>query len=194
VGVQVAKRRDVKRLILEAARKRFLADGFRKTTIEAIASDFSVSKKTVYKLFDSKEAIWVGLVHQDALMMVEYLKTHLSPTLPPLTRLEKLIVYYLKRLGTGAKKTNKKYTDNENENLTQRLREEALQQAFPILVEELICEAQTDTEKEKEVPTRRSMLLTAMVVGAVTGAAFHTPLDNEQIATITSTIHKMVAQ
>lgn len=190
----MAKRRDVKRLILEAARKRFLADGFRKTTIEAIASDFSVSKKTVYKLFDSKEAIWVGLVHQDALMMVEYLKTHLSPTLPPLTRLEKLIVYYLKRLGTGAKKTNKKYTDNENENLTQRLREEALQQAFPILVEELICEAQTDTEKEKEVPTRRSMLLTAMVVGAVTGAAFHTPLDNEQIATITSTIHKMVAQ
>jgi AcrR family transcriptional regulator len=47
----------LKKRILDAATKRFLNFGFSKTTIDEIASDIGISKKTLYKIFPSKEAL-----------------------------------------------------------------------------------------------------------------------------------------
>jgi AcrR family transcriptional regulator len=43
--------------IIEAATNRFMDTGFNKVTMDEIASDVGMSKKTVYKFFPSKEAL-----------------------------------------------------------------------------------------------------------------------------------------
>lgn len=43
--------------IIEAARRRFFQFGLRKVTMDEIASDLAISKKTLYKHFDSKETL-----------------------------------------------------------------------------------------------------------------------------------------
>lgn len=52
---------ETKRVILEAARTRFLHYGFRKTTIDEIAADAGVGKGTVYLYFGGKEDILTTL-------------------------------------------------------------------------------------------------------------------------------------
>src|SRR5581483_1152055 len=49
--------RETRDAILEAARRRFLADGFAPTTIAAIAADVGVSVDTIYKSFGGKPGL-----------------------------------------------------------------------------------------------------------------------------------------
>jgi len=49
--------------ILEAATERFMDAGFYKVTMDEIASDLRMSKKTVYKFFPSKETLLKAIVH-----------------------------------------------------------------------------------------------------------------------------------
>ncbi len=44
-------------IILTQAREKFMRDGFSKTTVEDIAKDLRMSKKTIYKYFPSKEKL-----------------------------------------------------------------------------------------------------------------------------------------
>lgn len=48
---------ELKSRILEAARQYFFANGFSKTTMEEFAQSMGMSKKTIYKLFPSKDDI-----------------------------------------------------------------------------------------------------------------------------------------
>jgi AcrR family transcriptional regulator len=52
--------------VLDAAERRFLADGFGATTISAIASDAGVSVETIYKRFGNKASL-VAAIHQRGL-------------------------------------------------------------------------------------------------------------------------------
>jgi len=47
----------MKSRIIDAAKKRFFNYGYRKATMDEIASDIGISKKTLYKYFGSKEAV-----------------------------------------------------------------------------------------------------------------------------------------
>jgi AcrR family transcriptional regulator len=49
--------------IIDAASDRFMDAGFYKVTMDEIASDLRMSKKTVYKSFPSKEALLKAIVH-----------------------------------------------------------------------------------------------------------------------------------
>jgi AcrR family transcriptional regulator len=49
--------------IIEAAQKRFFAHGFTKVTVDEISTDLRMSKKTLYKIFPSKEAIMREVIH-----------------------------------------------------------------------------------------------------------------------------------
>ena len=55
---------ETRRAILEAARKRFLHYGFKKTTIDEIASDAGIGKGTVYLHFETKEALLLTLARE----------------------------------------------------------------------------------------------------------------------------------
>ena len=56
--------RQTRDAILEAARQRFLTDGFAPTTIATIASDVGVSVDTIYKSFGSKPGLVRGICQQ----------------------------------------------------------------------------------------------------------------------------------
>ncbi len=55
---------DVRQRILEAAEQRLWHYGFKKTTIDEIASDAGVGKGTVYLYFDGKEEIGLAIVSE----------------------------------------------------------------------------------------------------------------------------------
>jgi AcrR family transcriptional regulator len=48
--------------ILESAQDKFFSLGFTKVTVDEIAEDLGMSKKTIYKFFPSKEDIMLGIV------------------------------------------------------------------------------------------------------------------------------------
>ncbi|MCH8112342.1 MAG: helix-turn-helix transcriptional regulator, partial [Proteobacteria bacterium] len=51
-----------KELIIDAARTLFLKLGFGATSMDAIAAEAGVSKRTVYSHFQNKEALFAGIV------------------------------------------------------------------------------------------------------------------------------------
>src|SRR6202046_636625 len=50
--------------IISAAIEEFLADGFDATSMDRVAARASVSKRTVYNHFPSKEALFAAILHQ----------------------------------------------------------------------------------------------------------------------------------
>ena len=50
--------------ILEAATHLFLAEGYRSTTIEAVAGRAGISKRTFYHRFEDKSALFAAVVHE----------------------------------------------------------------------------------------------------------------------------------
>ncbi len=57
---------DKKMRILDCAKNRFARFGFRKTTVDEIAEEVGISKRTLYELFESKEKILAELVMTEA--------------------------------------------------------------------------------------------------------------------------------
>ncbi len=55
---------ELKQAIAELAYSKFSHHGFKKVSVDEIAAELCISKKTVYKYFESKEAILEELVNQ----------------------------------------------------------------------------------------------------------------------------------
>ncbi len=189
---------DVRKSILESARSRFLTDGLKKTTMEQIARDRRISKKTLYEHFRSKDEIWRELIVIESRKSCEYLKTHLPTDLSPLYRLERLIGYYVRRRVLN--QSNVPATvrlsaplpaivPDSADDTSKQLREEALQQAFPTLVAELITVAQATDE----VVPGEAGLLAEMVVGAVIATATSPKYSNDCINLLTTRIRTMLS-
>lgn len=66
----VTRAENIRQSILDVSYREFAVHGFKKVTIDEIASELSISKKTVYKVFSSKEEILrqVVLAKMDALL------------------------------------------------------------------------------------------------------------------------------
>lgn len=58
----IEEQRDLRSRIMAAAEAAFVAQGFRLTTMDTVARDARCSKKTVYKLFSSKEELFQELL------------------------------------------------------------------------------------------------------------------------------------
>jgi len=73
--------------ILKAAGERFMVDGLRRTSIEAIASQSGVSRPTVYAHFASKEEIFRTLVAEMHDARLEAMGAAIDPSAPIADRL-----------------------------------------------------------------------------------------------------------
>ncbi|HRI46417.1 MAG TPA: TetR/AcrR family transcriptional regulator [Ignavibacteriaceae bacterium] len=63
-----------KKKIIDYARERFLTDGFYKISMDEISKELKISKKTIYKHFESKDV----LVHESIFSFVKNLSSKIS--------------------------------------------------------------------------------------------------------------------
>lgn len=87
---------DVRQKILDAARERLWHYGFKKTTMDEIASDAGVGKGTVYLYFESKEDIGLAIIGQykeDSLHVIRAIAEDAAKT--PTQKLTEMLQYPL---------------------------------------------------------------------------------------------------
>ena len=85
---------DVRQKILDAAEQRLWHYGFKKTTIDEIASDAGVGKGTVYLYFDGKEEIGLAIVSEYKRRNLEQIELIANdPEKSPTEKLTRMLQY-----------------------------------------------------------------------------------------------------
>lgn len=77
--------------ILDAAKARFERFGVKKTTMDEIAKDVGISKKTVYELFKSKEDLFISVFIREALKSRALVLERLADVEDPLEQIEEVL-------------------------------------------------------------------------------------------------------
>jgi len=77
--------------VLSLAKKRFERFGFTKTTVDEIARDASISKRTLYKEFENKEKILEELFMFEALSVRKTVLNQINKVIDPQEKLETYI-------------------------------------------------------------------------------------------------------
>ncbi len=89
---------DLKNDILDAAKKRFDRFGFKKTTLDEIAKDLKISKKTIYEYFTDKEDLFISLFIAETLTARNKIFEGLDEVTSPIEKLkaalDRGIVYF----------------------------------------------------------------------------------------------------
>lgn len=76
--------------IIRSAEERFFEDGYRKVTMDEIASDLGISKKTLYKYFSGKESIATAVIEKIHLHIVSFLEEFNRDIPDPVERFEQV--------------------------------------------------------------------------------------------------------
>ena len=96
----VVVKEEVRTHIVGIARRIFTSCGFRKTTMEEIASASQMGKSSVYYYFKSKEDIFRAVVEFEAIMLKERLNRVISKNSLPSERLKAYILFRLHHVKT----------------------------------------------------------------------------------------------
>lgn len=97
--IRERKRRETQQRIAETALRLFLANGYTNTTLDTIAADAGISRRTFFTHFKSKDDIILfGLAADWAELMTDLLKT--SPDVAPLDAVRDAMVERIERYTT----------------------------------------------------------------------------------------------
>ncbi len=91
--------------IIEAAADRFMVAGLYKVTMDEIASDLRMSKKTVYKFFPSKEALLKAIVHN----MLKKVESKVQGIITSDTPIEEKLTTLITFVGTLMRKLSRPF-------------------------------------------------------------------------------------
>jgi AcrR family transcriptional regulator len=95
-GLRERKRRETRRRIAEAGQRLFLANGYDRTTLDAIAVEAGISRRTFFSYFKSKDEILLFWQEQrSAGVFAELLET--SPDVAPLDAVRDVMVKHVSR-------------------------------------------------------------------------------------------------
>lgn len=83
-------RNEMKKTILEHAKKKFFKHGFKKVTMDEIAADLQISKKTIYENFQTKQILVESVIESQLLGVMETYKVILDAPLDFIEKLYKL--------------------------------------------------------------------------------------------------------
>lgn len=98
-GVRERKRRETRQRIAETALRLFLADGYENTTLDAIAENAGISRRTFFSYFKSKDELVIVWQNASwASLYEDLLKT--SPDTQPLEAVRDLMVKHSTRYTT----------------------------------------------------------------------------------------------
>jgi AcrR family transcriptional regulator len=86
------KMKEAKDRLLEIAKERFERFGFKKTTMDEIAMDARVSKKTIYENFKNKEDLFAALFMKEALAARKYVLKELAKYTDPLEKIKEYLL------------------------------------------------------------------------------------------------------
>jgi TetR/AcrR family transcriptional regulator, mexJK operon transcriptional repressor len=86
--------------ILAAARELFLADGFDRSSVDAVAARAGVSKRTVYDYFGDKEALLLAVVESTGESLIVAIRRAIEDTLMDVADLQGALVTFLMRIAT----------------------------------------------------------------------------------------------
>jgi len=93
------KRRETRQRIAEVGQRLFLANGYEGTTLDAIAAEAGISRRTFFSHFKSKDDIILFWQDADsATLIADLLKT--SPDVPPLDAVRDVMVKHIARYTT----------------------------------------------------------------------------------------------
>ena len=93
-GTRSRKRRETRQRIAETGLRLFLADGYEGTTLDAIAAQAGISRRTIFLHFKSKDDILFAWQEAGwASLYADLLKT--SPDVPPLEAVRDLVLSYI---------------------------------------------------------------------------------------------------
>jgi len=84
--------------LLSLAKKRFERFGFNKTTVDELARDASISKRTLYQEFENKEKILEELLMFEALSVRKAILNQINKVIDPTEKLQTFIRLALKYL------------------------------------------------------------------------------------------------
>ena len=98
-GLRERKRRETRQRIAEVGQRLFLASGYESTTLDDIAAEAGISRRTFFSYFKSKDDIILFWQNADsARLMADLLKT--SPDVPPLDAVRDVMVEHIARYTT----------------------------------------------------------------------------------------------
>ncbi|MGQ2995823.1 TetR/AcrR family transcriptional regulator [Variovorax sp.] len=93
-GLRERKRRETRQRIAEVGQRLFLANGYESTTLDAIAAEAGISRRTFFSYFKSKDEIIVFWQQTgSASLYADLLKT--SPDVPPLDAVRDVMVKHI---------------------------------------------------------------------------------------------------
>lgn len=98
-GVRERKRRETRQRLAEVGQRLFLANGYENTTLDVIASEAGISRRTIFSYFKSKDDIILFWQEEgSASLYADLLKT--SPDVPPLDAVRNVMVEHISRYTT----------------------------------------------------------------------------------------------
>lgn len=98
-GLREQKRREIRQRIAEAGQRLFLANGYEGTTLDAIAAEAGISRRTFFSYFKSKDDIILFWQEADsATLYADLLKT--SPDVAPIDAVRDVVVKHIARYTT----------------------------------------------------------------------------------------------
>ncbi|MGE5422611.1 MAG: TetR/AcrR family transcriptional regulator [Ignavibacteriales bacterium] len=81
---------DKRQKVLNVARELFDRYGFKKTTVDEIAADAGISKRTLYEMFDSKETIMSEIVAAEGDYLRSLLQKEFDKVSDPIAKIQNL--------------------------------------------------------------------------------------------------------
>ena len=88
--------------ILTAARELFLADGYERTSVDAVSARAQVSKRTVYDYFGDKRALLLAVVETTGESLVAMVRTAIEEELVDGRDLEPALIAFTTRIAASA--------------------------------------------------------------------------------------------
>jgi AcrR family transcriptional regulator len=133
-----------RRRLLELAVRRFADDGYRATSVSAIAREAGVTQAAVYAYFANKEALFEAAVDLDAAELIAGARAQLDESLPLVDLIPGLLLHL--RLGVEQHRLARRVLAGQEPDVIHRLANLPALQDITIELAGLLHEAQTRAE------------------------------------------------
>jgi len=127
-----------KERILNSIEDKFMSQGFAKVTMDEVAEDLGMSKKTIYKFFPSKEEIMLGIVRMNMRRIEKQVTTIVESDKPfesKFTEFLTLIARLTRKLGKQVQKDIQRHLPELDKEIETFRREKVLGKLRPMFLQ-----------------------------------------------------------